>query len=863
MYRAPFPQFVIVFCGSFLAIVGTCCSGLINCNGYAFAEDAFASLANDSCIQCHDGSQDNRLDLSQLGTDLSDRKAFAMWVRIHDRMAAGEMPPADEPRPDDTLLKQSLKTISANLTKQNKADQETNGRTVLRRLTRTELQHTLNDLLLTHLDLSEILPPENSSSDFDTIAIEQGLSPLHVRAYIDAADAAIEGAITVGPEPESENRVFVYQQQKSTRNHLDKKNQNQDKVVLLELEDSVVMFQTLAYLFQLDDFHIQETGVYRIKATAAAYQTDRPVTLTLNVGHYNKGYTKAVKFFDLLPKRTSQKKSSDSKNDDSDKEKDEDNSEEDTESDHESRLGEFKTYEVETVLRRGNYVFPGAFDLRAQPNGKSIWNTEPEKYTGSGIAIKSIEIKGPLHKKWPPRATTKLLQNAKLKKLDNHKWDSTRQKHIGFEIETPENPRQHLEKIAAWLAPRAFRRPLRHREGTPFVDIGMAAMEEGRSFDEAVRLTTKAILTSPDFLFMSPEPGEMDQFSIATRLSYFLWKSIPDERLFELAQEKKLTNPKVLRQQINRMLTDKRAQRFIHDFCQQWLRLSEIDATSPDKTLYPEFDDLLKQSMVAETESFIDHLFQEDLSSSNLIDSKFAFVNRRLAEHYGIDDVKGQRVKKVALKSGNPRGGLITQASVLKVTANGTNTSPVRRGAWVLTHLLGQPPNPPPPTVGSVEPDTRGTNTIRELLAKHRDEATCNKCHRSIDPPGFAMECFDVIGGFRDFYRTRENGERPEAKLQGRTIWEYKIGLPVDTSGKLASGESFDGITQYKKLLLEQKEQVARNLIEKLIVYSTGAKIQFADREEVERILNVCKKKDYGMKTMLYEIVASKLFLNK
>ena len=507
--------------------------------------------------------------------------------------------------------------------------------------------------------------------------------------------------------------------------------------------------------------------------------------------------------------------------------------------------------------------FPGAFDLRVEPNGKTVWDMGPEKYTGSGIAIKNIEIEGPLHKKWPPSSTTKLLQNAKLKKLDDKKWDPTRQKHIGFEIETPKQPRKQLEKIAAWLAPRAFRRPLRHREGTPFVDIGMAALKEGRSFDEAVRLTTKAILTSPEFLFMSPEPGALDQFSIATRLSYFLWKSIPDERLFELAREKKLTDPKILKQQINRMLADKRAQRFIHDFCQQWLRLSEIDATSPDKALYPEFDDLLEESMVAETESFIDHLFQKDLSSSNLIDSDFAFINRRLADHYGIDGVKGQRVKKVRLKADNPRGGLITQASVLKVTANGTNTSPVRRGAWVLTHLLGQPPNPPPPTVGSVEPDTRGTKTIRELLAKHRDQATCNACHREIDPPGFAMECFDVIGGFRDFYRTRENGDRPDAQLQGRDIWEYEIGLPVDTSGRLASGESFDGISQYKKLLMEQEEQVARNLIEKLIIYSTGAKIQFADREEVERILNACKKKDYGMKTMLYETVTSKLFLNK
>ena len=365
MFQAQINHFIDAVSKTFLAILALCCTGFLYYGGYVFAEDAFPLLVKESCIQCHDGSQDNQLDLNDLGTDLSDSKTFAMWVRIHDRMDAGEMPPLEVPRPDSTLLKQSLKTIAADLTKENLANQKKNGRTVLRRLTRTELQHTLNDLLLTHLDLSEILPPENSSSDFDTIASEQGLSPIHVRAYIDAADAAIEGAIKVGPEPDSQNRVFQFQKQKSTRNHLDRKNKVEDKVVLLELDDSVVMFHTAAYLFQLDDFYIRETGVYRIKATAAAYQTRRPVTLTLNVGHYNKGYTKAVGFYDLPPKKKVTPKRSRKDNDsDLDKEDDKNSSEESLESADQSRsdelekLGDFKTYEVETVLRRGNYVFP-------------------------------------------------------------------------------------------------------------------------------------------------------------------------------------------------------------------------------------------------------------------------------------------------------------------------------------------------------------------------------------------------------------------------------------------------------------------------------------------------------------------------
>jgi hypothetical protein len=181
----------------------------------------------------------------------------------------------------------------------------------------------------------------------------------------------------------------------------------------------------------------------------------------------------------------------------------------------------------------------------------------------------------------------------------------------------------------------------------------------------------------------------------------------------------------------------------------------------------------------------------------------------------------------------------------------------------VLTHLLGQPPSPPPPSIGSIEPDTRGTTTIREMLDKHRNDESCSSCHRQIDPPGFALECFDVIGGYRDRFRSQGEGDTPETKLNGRRIWEYKLGLPVDASGELTNGKKFDGIEQYKKLLLREREQIARNFIEQLVVYSTGAEIQFADRDEIERILQVCSKKKYGMKTMIYEVVQSKLFLQK
>ena len=821
-------------------------------------QQTFAKLSEASCIDCHDGSADNGFDARALNADLSDRANFALWERVHDRVDAGEMPPEESQRPDQALRQRSLDAINKALTQENLSRQNRFGRTVLRRLTRSELQHTLNDLLSIDIDLSEILPPENNSSAFDTIAEKQGLSEIHVRAYLAAADAAIEQAIELRPEPKTKKHEFHFTDFEAIQKHLAKKQLSQERVILKELNDAVVMFNTTSYLFKLEDLYIAGDGKYKITATGASYQADRPVTMTINVGHYEKGYTRSIDEFDLAAKSKRRKKIKPRKSDGK-------NKSEDLTS---AKLGKSRTVSLETVLRKGQYLFPGAMGLDLQADGKTVWNVSPKNYTGSGIAMENMTVEGPLYESWPPRSTRLLLQGVETKPLKNEQWDPTRQTHIGYEIVAGDDPEAQLRRIIKWLAPRAFRRPMRDGEGQPFLNIGMTALADGRSFDESIRLTCKSILTSPEFLFLTPAPGKLDQFSLAARLSLFLWKSVPDEELYAVAGKGKLSEPVVLRQQVNRMLADDRAKRFVTDFCQQWLRLSEIDATAPDKNLYPEFDELLQKSMIKETAAFVWHLIKKDLGVANLVDSKFAFLNRRLAEHYKIDGVKGQTVRRVSLPKNSMRGGLLTQASIMKVTANGTTTSPVRRGAWVLTHLLGQPPSPPPPNIPAVEPDTRGAETIRQLLEKHSTDPSCAKCHRSIDPPGFALESFDVIGGFRENYRSRETGSMPEEKLAGRKIWEYNIGPPVDASGVLATegkspGESFSDIIQFKRLLLKREEQIARNVISQLAVYASGATIGFADREEVERILQTCAKKEYGMKTMMHEVIRSRLFLNK
>ncbi len=256
-------------------------------------------------------------------------------------------------------------------------------------------------------------------------------------------------------------------------------------------------------------------------------------------------------------------------------------------------------------------------------------------------------------------------------------------------------------------------------------------------------------------------------------------------------------------------------------------------------------------------------MLRSDLGIPTLIDSDFAMLNRRLGELYGIPGVVGEQMRKVPLPPGSHRGGVLTQASILKITANGTLSSPVLRGNWVLKRILGRQTQPPPADAGSIEPDTRGATTIREQLAKHRRSATCNACHQYMDPPGFALESYDVIGGWRETYRTQGKGEQAFDPLTHQKIWSYHIGAPVDPKGELADGQTFQNIDDFKKLLLVQQEQIARNLVNNLVAYSTGAGVTFSDRKCVQEILDKAKPQSYGLRTLIHELVQSSLFQSK
>ena len=318
-------------------------------------------------------------------------------------------------------------------------------------------------------------------------------------------------------------------------------------------------------------------------------------------------------------------------------------------------------------------------------------------------------------------------------------------------------------------------------------------------------------------------------------------------------------------QQADRLLADPRSQRFIDAFLGYWLDLRKVSNTSPDEVLYPDYylDDYLVESAEAETRAFFAELLRNDLPARNLVASDFVMINERLAAHYGLPGVEGSRIRRVALPPDSVRGGLLTQASVLKVTANGTTTSPVLRGVWIMERILGKPAPPPPAAVPAVEPDTRGATTIRAQLEKHRTQPSCNACHAKIDPPGFALENFDVFGAWRDHYRALAEGEKAPGIGKNGQRFAFRLLQPVDASGALPDGRRFQDVRDLKRLLVAEERQIARNLVGQLVVFATGAPVRFSDRPKIEAILDRAAPTGYGVRSLVHAVIESEIFRNK
>jgi mono/diheme cytochrome c family protein len=858
-----------------------------------------ASFLKGYCVACHGPEvQEAGLRLDILSKDFGAADAFPVWVTVFDRLQAGDMPPKAADQPTTGERREIVDRLRSELTAADLKRREAAGRAAVRRLNRTEYEYTLRDLFdLPAVPIREILPEDGNAFGYNKVGDALELSHVQLAKYMEATDLALDAATASQIEPPEVVKIKEYPTHRNgfkinlsvgdavlltkdfqldesilplpgpqglfaatsagggvpsleERAVAGKKKQAALKVLQGKLEayqGSVGFFRCEGGEFNphFHDFTAHAEGLYRIRLSLWSFTwnkkqilpADRQHVVQLRAGP--KAKERYLGYFDVK-------------------------SLEPTVIDTVVRL-----HPGEQIGYNGTSLRPFAI---TGPGGRAEW-------VGPGLAVDWMEVEGPLYEQWPPESHRRAFGDLPLEAMDpnsplrrpDHSLAAglgvLRGKARGAAKKRPawtvaaSNPQADAEALLGKFLPRAFRRPVTAEEIAAYAAIVRRLTSEDLTFEDAMRWAYKTALCSSDFLFLAEPPGKLNDYALASRLSYFLWNSLPDDALLSLAEKNRLHEPAELRRQVERMLQDPKAERFVEDFLDQWLDLQEIDATTPDRKLYPEFSPYLRDSMLAETRGFFRSLLQRDLSVTNLVDSNFTLLNERLALHYGIAGVVGSQLREVQLPPNGLRGGVLTQAALLKVTANGTTTTPVKRGAWVLREIVGQPPNPPPPNVPAVEPDINGATTIRQQLDLHRNNAACASCHAKIDPPGFALEGFDVIGGSRTRYRSLGEGD-PTTGLEGRNV-AYLLAQPVDTAGQWSDGRKFDDVRGLKRILLQDPELIARNVIRQLLVYSTGAEVGFADRAAVDEILDRSRSSNFGLRTILHEVVQSKLFLEK
>jgi hypothetical protein len=778
------------------------------------------------CLDCHTGPDaENSFDIDGLGRDLDRADVLAKWVHIHDRIERGEMPPADATQPTKDVRAAFLASLAEPLTTA-AADRAS---TVLRRLNRGEYEHTLNDMLGGNEALAELLPEDSRADGFDNVGEALDLSAVQLEAWMTAARQAIDGALRKGPKPESKQASYSLADGEGAKNIGKFWRRNDDGAV-------VAFGNGRNPLTQLPMPRVNAEGPYRFAVKAYPFQTDRAVTATVWQGGLN-GSGKSVKAATLVFPPSGDKATTQT----------------------------FTTWLEPTDRIFFYFDLPLDFAKRQREGADS--------YDGPGLAIAAMEVEGPLFDEWPGRGHALLFGDLPSRPAagggrapPGPKGGKGARGPRGpqFEI-VSEAPEADAERLLRGFLPIAFRRPITNADLEPFLALFKAELKRGSSFEESLRTAYVAVLCAPDFLYLAERPGKLGDFPLACRLSYAFWNTLPDEELTRLAAQGALSKPDVLRAQVERLANDPRAARFVTTFTGQWLKLREIDFTTPDKQLYPEYDDALRDAMLAETERFFAEVLATNSSVLDFIDSDWTMLNERLAAHYRIPGVEGPEIRRVSLEPEHHRGGVLTHASVLKVSANGTTTSPVIRGVFVLERILGVGPPPPPPGVPGVEPDIRGAATLREQLAKHRDMDSCNACHRMIDPPGFALENYDVMGGWRENYRSLNTSlpPPPPELRQGKKNVPWRVGPKVDASGETAEGRRFTDLADYKRILLAKPEVFTRALVEKVATYLTGRSMGFSDRPELERITAAVAKRGYGFRDLIHEVVQSEIFRNK
>jgi hypothetical protein len=848
------------------------------------------SFVQQHCVECHDAdTKKGELDLTSFKFEPADQKNFAKWVLVHDRVKNGEMPPKKKPQPAAKEVANFTKALGSSLVAAEKSRLASEGRATRRRLNRYEYENALRDLLhAPWLQIKDSLPEDGESERFNKIGDALDVSHVQMARYISAADYALRQVIAPQAEPMAAKvQKFYTRDQGSYTGPM--------KFSVFNTAPERATFPVLGFAGQPDvragnaplSVGSEKPELRELEGVGVVASAYEPIEPSFNQflapvpGHYKLRFNAYSVW--VGPGESNKWYIPDLDNISKGRRDEPVTITSETPPRLLRKIGDFdvtpepQVHELDAWLLAGETLRPDAGRFfRSRPGAGRWQNPLAEKDGQPGLVFRWMEVEGPIYDQWPSAGHKLLFGDLPLENRPADKMEVSttadakprRRRRFkplpGVEV-ISKQPMVDAQRLMRGFLAKAYRHPIEEADVKRFLELVSKELEQGETFKDAMVAGYTAVLCSPEFLYLDEKPGRLDNYALAERLSFFLWNSAPDDELRHCAEQHKLHESDALRNQTERLLNSPKSRQFVEAFLDYWLDLRKITATAPDANLYSDYylDDLLTESALEETRLFFTELVRCDLPARNVVASDFAMLNERLALHYGLPPVQGVALKRTPLPSDSVRGGLMTQATVLKVTANGTTTSPVLRGAWIMERILGQKPPPPPPSVPAVEPDIRGAVTIRQQLEKHRTLETCSACHAKIDPAGFAMENFDVMGGWRDRYRSEANGDLAKGIAKSGQKLAFHYALPVDASGVLPDGRKFADVRELKQLLLDDERKLARNLARQLTVYATGAPIRFADREPIEQILDNVSASHYGVRSLIHAIVQSDLFLRK
>jgi hypothetical protein len=768
-------------------------------DGPAGFDQAVQPFLQTYCLRCHNAQkQEGELRLDTLSRDFVDQALAQRWGEVVFRMNAGEMPPKKEQQPKPEELGRAVDWISSRIKEGEAARMARRGPVAHYRLSREEYGHTVYDLLGVYFDVNMpgAFNEDPRRHGYDRIGAMLTLSPSHVDRYFQAAETVLSRAFPEQPPMSQKTRREA--------------NTGQEKW----LQDQKLAGPVRWALWPGHGQHLvsaSSPGLYRIRIQLSALPSFKGRLPHLALWHHQ--LKRSVVGLDV-----------------------------DAPEDKPTVI------EIEAFLPEGNFDVmnesPGMLADGQTPrvnefpfvNTKVSRQSRPTAYKLTDdegrlifplLIVDWVETEGPIT------------------------LDSDQRKREGL-VPVKDGDLAEARKCLQRFATRAWRRPVADAELVRYEKLIQSELASGEPFRSAYRAAMLAVLTSKNFYYLeegSPTErhAKVNDFELASRLSYFLWSSLPDDELYQLAQQGKLHQPEVLRAQVTRMLADPKISRFTESFPKQWLQLHRVGAFTPDAELYPDYDKWLEQSMVLETTGYFGQVFAKNLPLSEFLRSDWTMINGRLAMHYGLPRPAAPGLQRITLRPEDHRGGLLTQASILSLTSDGTRHRPVHRGVWVSEAIFGRTPPPPPPNVEPLEPtpSNQPKATIRMQLEAHATHAICASCHRKIDPLGFAFDNFDAIGR----WRTTEQ----VAGGQGNDP-------PVNASGKLPDERSYVGAEEFKHLLAQDTDRFAEAFVEQLATYSLRRVMTIDDAAPIKSVTQASKKDDYKLRTIIENLVLSDLF---